>query len=60
MPKPKREEAGSFSKIERQMLQRLYTQGDVAYGSVRNLVKASNLQVSKLGQFLLWELSFTK
>ena len=49
MPKLKREEAGYLSKSERQKLQKLYTQG-AAYGSVRNLVKASNLSVSKLRQ----------
>ena len=52
MPKLKREEAGSLSKPERQKLQRLYTQGGAAYGSVRNLVKASNLSVSKVRQIL--------
>ena len=45
MPKLKREEAGSFSKTERQKLQRLlYTQGAAAYGSVRNLVKAVSIK----------------
>ena len=43
MPKLKREEAGSLSKSERQKLQRLYTQGGAAYGSVLNIVKASNM-----------------
>ena len=52
MPKLKRAEAGSLSKSERQRLQRLYTQGGAAYGSVRNLVKASILSVSKVRQFL--------
>ena len=52
MPKLKREEAVSLSKSERQKLQRLYTQGGTAYGSVRNLVKASTLSVSKMRQFL--------
>ena len=51
MPKLKIEEAGSFSKYERQKLQRLYTQGAAAYGSVRNLSKASRLPVSKVRQF---------
>ena len=60
MPKPKREEAGSLSKSERQKLQRLYTQGDAAYGSMRNLVKASNLSVSKVRQFLHSKPSHTK
>ena len=60
MPKLKREEAGSLSKSERQKLQRLYTQGGAAYESVRNLVKASNLSVSKVRQFLHSKDSYTK
>ena len=50
MPKLKTEEAASLSDCERQKLQRLYTQGAVAYGSVRNLAKASRLPVSKVRQ----------
>ena len=60
MPKLKREEAGSLSKSERQKLQRLYTQGGAAYGSVRNLVKASNLSVSKVRHFLHSNSSYTE
>ena len=60
MPKLKREEAGSLSKSERQKLQRLYTQDGAAYGSGRNLVKASNLSVSKVRQFLHSKPSYTK
>ena len=60
MPKLKTEEAGSLSKYEQQKLQRLYTQGAAAYGSVRNLVKASNLPVSKVRQFLHSKPSYTK
>ena len=60
MPKLKREEAGSLSELERQKLQRLYTQGGAAYGSVRNLVKASNLSVSKVIQILHSKHSYTK
>ena len=60
MPKLKIEEAGSLSKYERQKLQRLYTQGAAAYGSVRNLAKASRLPVSKVRQFLHSKASFTK
>ena len=52
MRKPKREEAGSLSKSQRQKLQKLYTQGGAAYGSVGNLVKASSLSVSQVRQFL--------
>ena len=58
--KPKRKETGSLSKSERQKLQRLYTQGAAAYGPVRNLVKASNLSVSKVKQFLHSKPSYTK
>ena len=60
MPKLKREEAGSLSKSECQRLQRLYTQGGAAYGSVCNLVKASNLSVSKVRQSLHSKPSYTK
>ena len=60
MSKLKREEAGSLSKSERQKLQMLYTQGGAAYGSVRNLVKASNLSVSKVRQFLHSQPSYAK
>ena len=60
MPKLKREKAGSFSKSERQELQRLCIQGGAAYGSVRILVEASNLSVSKVRQFLHSKPSYTK
>ena len=46
----------SISKCERQKLQRLYTQGADAYGSVRNLAKASRLAVSKVRQFFIQRL----
>ena len=57
--KAKREEAGSLSKTEHEKLQRLYTQGGAGYGSVRNLVKASNLSVSKVTQFFHSKPSYT-
>ena len=60
LPKPRREEAGSLSKSERQKLQRLYTQGGGAYGSVRNLVKANSLSVPKVRQFLHSKSSYPK
>ena len=60
MSKLKIEEVGSLSKYERQKLQRLYTQGAAAYGSVRNLSKASRLPVSKVRQFLHSKDSYTK
>ena len=59
MPKLKIEEAGFPSKDERQKLQRLYTQGAAALGSVRNLAKASRLPVSKVRQFLHSKDSYT-
>ena len=60
MPQLKIEEAGSLSKYERQKLQRLYTQGAAAYGSVHNLAKACRLTVSKVRQFLHSKASHTK
>ena len=60
MPKLKREEAGSLSKSERQKLQRLYTQGGAAHGSVCNLVKPRILSVSNVRQFLISKLSYAK
>ena len=60
MLKLKKEAAGSLSKYERQKLQRLFTQGAAAYGSVRNLAKASRLPVSKVRQFLHSKDSYTK
>ena len=58
--KAKDKEAGSLSKSDRQKPQRLYTQGGAVYGSVWNLVKASNLSVSKVRQFLHSKHSYTK
>ena len=60
MPKLRREEAGSLSKSECKKLQRLYIQGGAAYASGRNLVKASNLSVSKVRQFLHSKPSYTE
>ena len=58
--KAKEKEAGYLSKYERQKLQRLYTQGAAAYGSVRNLAKAGRLSVSKVRLFLYSKASYTK
>ena len=57
--KTKKKEAGSLSKYERQKLQRRYTQGAAAYGSVRNLAKGSRLPLSKVRQFLHSKYSYT-
>ena len=42
----------SLSQSEYQKLQRLYTQGCYAHGSLRKFVKSSNLSVTKVRQFL--------
>ena len=60
MPKLKIEEAGSLSKYERQKLQRFYTQGAAAHGSVCNLAKGNRLPASKVRQFLHSKASYTK
>ena len=60
MPKLKIEEVGSFSKYERQKLQRLYTHGAAVYGSLCNLANSSRLPVSKVRQFLHSKTSCTK
>ena len=60
MPKHKKEVIGSLSKSERQKLQKLYTKGYAAYGSVRNLSKASKLPESKVRQFLHSKSSYTR
>ena len=43
MPTKKREGAGFLSRSEKQKLQKLYSEGPAAYGSVKNLTKASKL-----------------
>ena len=50
----------SFQNLNGWKLQNLYTQGGVAYGSPRNLDKASNLPVTKMKQTLLSKHSPTK
>ena len=47
-------------KYERQKLQRMYTQGAAAYGSVHNLAESSILPVSKVREFLHSKASYTK
>ena len=58
MPKQKREETGYHS--EQQKLQRIYTRGTAAYGSVLNLANATKLPFSKVRQFLHSKDSYTK
>ena len=60
MPTVKKEGLGSLSKSERQKLQRLYTQGFAAYGSVRNLAKAAKLSPLKVREFSHSKTSYTR
>ena len=60
MPKVDKEGLGSPSKSEQQKLQRIYTQGFAAYGSVRNLAKVAKLSPSKVREFLHSKTSFTR
>ena len=58
--KAKIEEAGSFSKYERQKLQRLLMQGAAGYGSVQNLANPRGLPVSKVRDFSPSNVSYPK
>ena len=60
MPKAKTEGVGSLSKSEKAKLQRLYKEGKAAFGSVRDLQKASGLSRSKVISFLHAENSYRK
>ena len=60
MPKAKTEGVGSLSKSEKAKLQRLYKEGKAAFGSVRNLQKASGLSRGKVISFLQTKNSYTK
>ena len=55
-------ERGSWflSRSEKQKLQKLYSEGSAAYGSVKNLTKASKFPVSKVQYFLFSKSSYTK
>ena len=60
MPKQKIEELGSLSKSEKVRLNRLYSRGRAAYGSIQNLSKASGLSKKKVEKFLQTKTSYTK
>ena len=60
MPKAKTEGAGFFSNSEKAKLQRLYRNGKAAYGSIKNLQKASGLSKKKVAYFLHSKDSYTK
>lgn len=54
------EETGSLSKSEISKLNRFYRNGPAAYGSVKNLSKASGLSIKKVKAFLSTKASYTK
>ena len=56
----KTEELGSLSKSEKVSLNRLFSRGRVAYGSVRNLCKANGLSEKKVRQLLQTKTPYTK
>ena len=60
MPKQKIEELGSLLKFEKVRLNRLYSRGRAAYGSIQNLSKASGLSKKKVEKFLQTKTSYTK
>ena len=57
MPKQKIEELGSLSNSEKVGLNRLYSRGRAAYGSIQNLSKASGLSKKKVAKFLQTKIS---
>ena len=61
MPKQKIEELGSLLKSEKVRLNRLYSRGRAAYGSIQNLIKASGLSKKKVEKKILQtKTSYTK
>ena len=60
MPKQKIEELGFLSKSEKVRLNRLYSRGRAAYGSIQNLSKAGGLSEKKVEKFLQTKTSYTK
>ena len=60
MPQPQKDGAGSLSKFELQTPQRLFTQASAAYGSMRILVSATNLPVTKVRQIVHAKRSHSK
>ena len=60
MPKQKIEELESLSKSEKLGLNRLFSRGRAAYGSIQNLRKGSGLSQKKVEKFLQTKTSYTK
>ena len=60
MPRRKTDELGSLSKSEKVRLNRLYSRGRSAYGSIQSLRKASGLSQKKVKQFSQTNTSFAK
>ena len=50
---------GSFSKFEKERLNRLYSRGRAAHGPIQNLSIASGISKKKVEQFLLTKTSYT-
>ena len=59
-PRVKKEGRGSLSDSEPQKLQRLYTEGFAAYGSLRNLAKAAKRSLLKVREILYSKTSKTR
>ena len=57
---PRKRRVGILSQSERKHLEAKYTSGSAAYGSVRNLQKATNLKPRKVIKFLEGKNSYTK
>ena len=60
MPQRETEEQGCLSKSEKVSLNRLYSRGRAAYGSIQNLSKMSGLSKKKVEMFLQTKTSYTK
>ena len=60
MPQREKEEQGCLSKSEKVSLNRMYSKGRAAYGSIQNLSKLSGLSKNKVEKFLQTKTSYTK
>ena len=58
--KKKQKKSGSISPAETKLLERLYTSGKAAYGSIKSLKNASNLSHQKVATFLQQKDAHTK
>lgn len=51
-PPPEKDKNGKLSQDERKKLLKIYTKGSAAFGSKKNLQRASNLSKEKVSRFL--------